>query len=66
MIPKNFPFAQLSIGNGAEFEDESIKKLEAALQQTRTNRGERVSAAKFPRIELGQGPDLEKIANEFP
>jgi hypothetical protein len=31
MIPKNFPFAQLSIGNGAEFGDESIKKLEAAL-----------------------------------
>jgi hypothetical protein len=25
-----------------------------------------VCAATFPRIELGQGPDLDKIANEFP
>jgi hypothetical protein len=66
MIPKNFPFAQLSIGNGAEFEDKSIEKLKAALRQARANRGERVSAATFPRVELGQGPDLDKIANEFP
>ncbi len=66
MIPKNFPFAQLSIGNGADFGDESIEKLEAALRQARANRGEHVSAATFPRIKLGQGPDLDKIANEFP
>jgi hypothetical protein len=31
MILKNFPFAQLSIGNGADFGDESIEKLESAL-----------------------------------
>jgi hypothetical protein len=37
MIPKNFPFAQLSIGNGAEFIDESIEQLEAALRQARAN-----------------------------
>jgi hypothetical protein len=35
MIPKNFPFAQLSIGNVADFGDESIKKLKAALRQAR-------------------------------
>jgi hypothetical protein len=66
MIPKNFPFAQLSIRNGADFGDESIEKVEAALRQARAERGERVSAATFPRVELGQGPDLDKIANEFP
>ena len=66
MIPKNFPFAQLSIGNGADFGDESIEKLEAALRQARANRGEHVSAATFQRVELGHGPDLDKIANEFP
>jgi hypothetical protein len=66
MIPKNYPFAQLSIGIGADFGDESIKKLEAALRQARANRGEHVSAVTFPRVELGQGPDLDKIANEFP
>jgi hypothetical protein len=66
MIPKNFPFTQLSIGNGAEFGDELIEKLEAALRQARAERGKRVSAATFPRVELGQGPDLDKIANEFP
>ncbi len=37
MIPKNFSFTQLSIGNGAEFGDESIEKLEAALRQARVN-----------------------------
>ena len=62
---KKLPFVQLSIGNGAEFGDESIEKLEVALQQARTNHGKRVSAARFLRIELGQGPDLDKIANKF-
>jgi hypothetical protein len=66
MILKNFPFTQLSIGNGADFVGESIEKLEAALRQARANRGERVSAATFPRIKLGQGPDLDRIANELP
>jgi hypothetical protein len=66
MIPKNFPLAQLSIGNEAEFGYESIKKLEAALRQARANQGERVSAATFPRVEIGQGADLDKIANKFP
>jgi hypothetical protein len=64
MIPKNFPFAQLSIGNGVEFGDESIEKVEAA--QARANRGEHVSAATFLRGKPGQWPDLNKIANEFP
>jgi hypothetical protein len=50
MIPKNFPFAQLSIGNGADFGDESIEKLKAALRQARANRGEHVSAVTFPRV----------------
>ncbi len=66
MIPKNFPFTQLSIGNGAELGDESIEPLEAALRQARAIRGECISAAAFPRVELGQGPDLDKIANKFP
>jgi hypothetical protein len=63
---KKLPFVQLSIGNGAEFGDESIEKLEVALQQARTNHGKRVSAATFPTLELGEGPDFNKIANEFP
>jgi hypothetical protein len=50
MIPKNFPFAELSIGNRAEFGDESIEKLEAALRQARAERGKHVSAAKFLRV----------------
>ncbi len=43
MILKNFPFSQLSISNGADFGDESIEILEAALRQARANQGERVS-----------------------
>jgi hypothetical protein len=31
IIPQEFPFVQLSIGNGADFGDESIEKLEEAL-----------------------------------
>jgi hypothetical protein len=66
MIPKNFPFAQLSTGNGADFGDKSIKKLKAALRQARAERGNRVRAPMFSRIKLGQRPDLDKIANKFP
>jgi hypothetical protein len=31
IIPEEFLFVQLSIGNGADFGDESIEKLEEAL-----------------------------------
>jgi hypothetical protein len=65
MIPNNFPFAHLSIGNGVEFGNETIEKLEAALRQARAEQGEHVSAARFLRLKLCQGPDLNKIANEF-
>jgi hypothetical protein len=33
VIPEKFPFVQLSIGNEANFGDESIEKLEEALRQ---------------------------------
>jgi hypothetical protein len=65
MIPKDFPFAQLSIGNGAEFQDESIEKLEAALRQARANRGERVSAATFPKIKLGKDQTSTRSPTNF-
>jgi hypothetical protein len=66
MIPQNFPFAQLTIGNDANFGNGSIGKLEAALRQARAKRGQQVSSASTSKIELGQGPELDKIANEFP
>jgi hypothetical protein len=66
IIPQEFPFVQLSIGNGANFGGKSIEKLEEALRQARAKRGIHVSAASTtPRIELGHGPELDKIANEF-
>jgi hypothetical protein len=37
IIPEEFPFVQLSIGNGADFGGESIEKLEEALRQARAN-----------------------------
>jgi hypothetical protein len=50
IIPQEFPFVQLSIGNGAELGDESIEKLEEALRQARAKRSIYVSAASTLRI----------------
>jgi hypothetical protein len=33
MVPQNFPFAQLTINNNANFGNGLIEKLEAALRQ---------------------------------
>ncbi len=66
IIPQEFPFVQLSIGNGPDFGDESIEKLEEALRQARAKRGIYVSPASTTRIKLGHGPELDKIENEFP
>ncbi len=67
IIPEKFPFVQLCIGNGANFGDESIEKLEEALRQARAKQGIHISAASTTsRIELGHGLELDKFANEFP
>jgi hypothetical protein len=66
MILKNVPFVQLSIVNGADFGDESIKNIEAALRHARAEQGKHVSAATLPRVGVGQGPDRDKIASKFP
>ena len=63
IIPKEFPFVQLSIST--HFGGESIKKLEEALRQAQAKRGIYVSAASTTRIELGHGPELYKITKEF-
>ncbi len=65
-IPQEFPFVQLSIGNGADFGGKSIEKLEEALRHTQAKQGIHVSAASTTRIELGHGLELNKIAREFP
>ncbi len=67
IIPQEFPFVQLSIGNGANFGGESIEKLEEALRESRAKCGIHVSAASTTsKIELGHRPELDKIVNEFP
>jgi hypothetical protein len=65
MIPQNLPFAQLTISNDADFGNGSIEKLEEALRQAQAKRGQQVSAASTSKIELGQGPELDKIANDL-
>ncbi len=67
IIPEEFPFVQLSIGNGVDFGGESIEKLEEAPRQARAKWGIYVSAsATTSRIELGNGRELDKIMNKFP